>query len=196
MIRHNTTARVETHVLDAVLSAMRGFNLRTPARLSPSGRSFPAESHILMLGTVALAKQYQGRFADIVAIVTECKRSKPRPPAGEIDTRVLDCLYVYIEPEERGIVTAIAFVGMHAYIRQLQRRGLDWSAEKLALANMKQAMREANVSTFVNATRKGHGHQGRTVAQMLEDARRMDAAEDSAFRRRRARRQKIARATR
>ena len=196
MIRHNTTARVETHVLDAVLTAMRNFDLKTPTQLSPSGRSFEAENHILMLGTVALAKQFKGRFANIVALITACKRSKARPPDGEVDTRVIDCLYVYIDPEERAIVTAVALVGMHAYIRQLRRHGLDPSAEKFALASMKEAMREANVATFVNATRKGHGHQRRTVAEMLEDARRMDAAEDRAFRRGRATRQKVARAMR
>ena len=175
---------------------MRNFDLKTPTQLSPSGRSFEAENHILMLGTVALAKQFKGRFANIVALITACKRSKARPPDGEVDTRVIDCLYVYIDPEERAIVTAVALVGMHAYIRQLRRHGLDPSAEKFALASMKEAMREANVATFVNATRKGHGHQRRTVAEMLEDARRMDAAEDRAFRRGRATRQKVARAMR
>ena len=180
-----SSTRVETHALHAVMKTLRAFRLRTPARLSRGGRSVYAENTILLMGTEAFAKKYGGTHAEIYTLVSDCKKSKPRPTTG-VDTRVLECLehYLALGAIETSDVTLIALVGMKMYIKTLRRNGINVSLEQKVLAEMTDAMDKANVTTFAHATRKGDSHTGMSIAQMRRNVQAMERERRDIFRRR------------
>ena len=178
-----SSTRVETHALHAVMTTLRSFRLRTPARLSRGGRSVYAENSILLMGTEEFAKKYGGTHAEIYTLVSDCKKSKPRPSTG-VDTRVLECLdnYLALGAIETSDITLIALVGMKMYIQTLRRNGINVSLEQKVLAEMTEAMDEANVTTFAHATRKGDGHTGMSIAQMRRNVQAMERERRDIFR--------------
>lgn len=174
MPRGRQTDRVESHILDEALKSFRASALKTDPAIHKHGKTVDAENTILMLGALDFSAR-SPEHAQLHSMLMECKKAKPKPKG--VDTRVLDCLYTYRESGAVDLrdITYMLQAGLIIYIGKLKKRNHDTSRERRALRNVQTAIENANTVTFANATRKGHGHRSRTIAEMQRDNAMVDS---------------------
>ena len=174
MPRGRQTDRVESHILNEALESFRAFALKTNPAMHTRGKVLDAENTILMLGAKAFSKR-SPEHTELHSMLKECARAKPKSKG--VDTRVLDCLYTYHESGALELyeITAILQIGLHKYIGKLHKEKQDTTTERRALQEIERAVERANTVTFANASRKGHGHRSRTIAEMKRDNAQLDS---------------------
>jgi hypothetical protein len=173
MPRSRQTDRVESHILDQALQSFRASALKTDPAIHKHGKSIDAENTILMFGAKNFS-EHSTEHAQLHSMLKECKNAKPKPKG--VDTRVLDCLHTYRESGAVDLhdITYILHAGLKIYIQKLSKRNHDTSRERRALQQIDTAIERANTVTFANASRKGHGHRSRTIAEMRADNAKLD----------------------